>query len=604
MRNKHSLGYVLVLVLVMLACNVPSSWISSIAPGGTWYVTTAGSDSNDCLNVASACLTVGAAVDKAATAGVIEIGPGNFSVIDPSFPGRRGLNLTDKVLTLRGSLDAGAPATTLDGGGADLAVYVNGIHGSGIILLENLIIQGGGAGGSGAALSLSVDRPSGAGVSLRNVIIQGSGSYGISASGPVALQLDEVQVINNAGEGVNTSAAIQLTINGSTISGNGGGGVTASGDNVLISATTISDNGTPRGAQVFNGAARMRIERSTISSARASADCHPYPATTCGMGIYNPASHSLTMVNSTLAANSGAGIDSAGDLKMTFSTVAENGGYGIHIAAGSIELVDSLVENNTTQDCYGLRGPTFTVVSWLGTLSDGTCSTSIFITTTRAGPDPYLDHLANNGGPTQTMALLWGSAAINSAAEGGPGIGDYYPSIDQREYPRPGADGGILDVGAYEYQGPSASAVAPLLIATPQTPTVEATKSGIILIPSATSQAGTLILILDRNANCRKGPGSVFEAIDAYPAGQSLVTDGRNEDVPWWWQVQMPNSKKHCWISSVAGMPQGDFNQLRVTKGPPAPVPSAGPVNCKGYSDQNSCIAAGCSWNPNLKACK
>ncbi len=64
MRSTHILRYKLVLLLAMLACNMPSSWISSIAPGGTWYVDKTGNDGNDCLSATSACLTITAAVSK------------------------------------------------------------------------------------------------------------------------------------------------------------------------------------------------------------------------------------------------------------------------------------------------------------------------------------------------------------------------------------------------------------------------------------------------------------------------------------------------------------------------------------------------------------
>jgi hypothetical protein len=85
-----------------------------------------------------------------------------------------------------------------------------------------------------------------------------------------------------------------------------------------------------------------------------------------------------------------------------------------------------------------------------------------------------------------------------------------------------------------------------------------------------------LTLVLTQNANCRKGPGTAYEAVDAYPAGQSLVVDGRNELAPWWWQVQLPtNAKKHCWVSSASGQPNGDPSLLPVIQiAPPLTVTS------------------------------
>jgi hypothetical protein len=56
--------------------------------------------------------------------------------------------------------------------------------------------------------------------------------------------------------------------------------------------------------------------------------------------------------------------------------------------------------------------------------------------------DPKLGPLANNGGPTLTMALLPGSPAIDA------GNTSLAPATDQRGFPRPA--GLAADIGAYE----------------------------------------------------------------------------------------------------------------------------------------------------------
>ena len=62
--------------------------------------------------------------------------------------------------------------------------------------------------------------------------------------------------------------------------------------------------------------------------------------------------------------------------------------------------------------------------------------------------DPHLGPLQNNGGPTQTQALLPGSPAINA---GNPaGCRDALGALllaDQRGFPRLGR----CDIGAYEF---------------------------------------------------------------------------------------------------------------------------------------------------------
>jgi hypothetical protein len=60
-------------------------------------------------------------------------------------------------------------------------------------------------------------------------------------------------------------------------------------------------------------------------------------------------------------------------------------------------------------------------------------------------PDPMLGPLQNNGGPTQTHALLPGSDAINQIPEAACELEE-----DQRGEPRPG--GTMCDVGAFEVQ--------------------------------------------------------------------------------------------------------------------------------------------------------
>ena len=66
------------------------------------------------------------------------------------------------------------------------------------------------------------------------------------------------------------------------------------------------------------------------------------------------------------------------------------------------------------------------------------------------GQDPLLDALADNGGVTQTHALLPGSPAIDQIPEGANGCGDSLTE-DQRGVSRPSPTQGACDIGAYEY---------------------------------------------------------------------------------------------------------------------------------------------------------
>jgi hypothetical protein len=68
--------------------------------------------------------------------------------------------------------------------------------------------------------------------------------------------------------------------------------------------------------------------------------------------------------------------------------------------------------------------------------------------------DPQLGALQNNGGPTQTMAIGPGSAALDQVPSGGAGC----PASDQRGVLRP--QGPACDIGAFEVQNPTTLTVS------------------------------------------------------------------------------------------------------------------------------------------------
>ena len=76
--------------------------------------------------------------------------------------------------------------------------------------------------------------------------------------------------------------------------------------------------------------------------------------------------------------------------------------------------------------------------------------------TDQSKTDAKLANLANNGGPTQTHALLAGSPAIDSIPYSVAKIANFVPSTDQRGVGRPQVPsnkvfGGVVDIGAFEY---------------------------------------------------------------------------------------------------------------------------------------------------------
>jgi hypothetical protein len=162
----------------------------------------------------------------------------------------------------------------------------------------------------------------------------------------------------------------------------------------------------------------------------------------------------VTITNSTFANNSasqyGGGLYNAGMVYINNSTFANNSasqyGGGLINSGGTVNIAQSIVANNTGGDCFLLTSLTD---QGYNLDSDGTCG---FTTANHDLPqtNPKLDPngLANNGGPTQTIALLAGSPAI-----------DYIPApsvctltTDQRGFPRPGIGESMCSIGAYEFQ--------------------------------------------------------------------------------------------------------------------------------------------------------
>lgn len=84
-------------------------------------------------------------------------------------------------------------------------------------------------------------------------------------------------------------------------------------------------------------------------------------------------------------------------------------------------------------------------------------------------------------------------------------------------------------------------------------------------------QPGTPTFTFTTNANCREGPGTVYEVDDSFLQGQSVQIDGRNQDQPRWWWV-LKSSGSHCWVSDSTGTASGPTENAKVVTAPPPPI--------------------------------
>jgi hypothetical protein len=265
-----------------------------------------------------------------------------------------------------------------------------------------------------------------------------------------------------------------LTVTRSTVSGNRaalvGGGLGSEFGTVTLIASTVNGNSSTRSS----GGGLWTSAPATLT------DCTIVGNDAAGGGGGVDSNASLALSDCTISHNSaifGGGLDIDASAIIMNCTVsgnsAENGG-GLGNRAATLTLIDDTVDDNSASrggggGLYNLMGATLLTNSIVAENTSGSSPNDIFVTfgsvsgsynligTGGSGglqngvdgnlvgvANPGLAPLGSYGGPTQTIALLPGSPAID-AGTSGPGI----PDTDQRGEPRVGAP----DIGAFESQG-------------------------------------------------------------------------------------------------------------------------------------------------------
>ncbi len=252
--------------------------------------------------------------------------------------------------------------------------------------------------------------------------------------------------------GSSAVANISNTVISGNIASNGnGGGIdngSVSGAQMTLTDCTISGNSARLGGGISN-TGNLNVVRSTISGNTSQYD---------GGGINNASGGGLYIINSTISGNisqatdSGGGIFNGGTVYVDFTTITNNRanpGGGI-LTWGSARLYGSIVAGNTADDCAVSGTGSFWSLGYnIG--GDASCDTYFTQTTDLRSTNPNLGPLTDNGGPTQTHALLAGSPAIDAVPQSQCFWGEGAPmDTDQRGVSRP--QGIACDIGAFEVQ--------------------------------------------------------------------------------------------------------------------------------------------------------
>ena len=253
-----------------------------------------------------------------------------------------------------------------------------------------------------------------------------------------------------------------VTVTDDTFTGNcppNGGAIGNEWGSVAVSNSTFSNNlaSTGAGGAIINFnpsdyfSNSLSVVGSTISG----------NAAVTGGGIASAGPDTLSLTNDTIAGNSatgsGGGLYSTGTAMLTDCTISGNsaGESGGGVSNGpngpsTITLTDTIVAGNTDSlggpsDIGGAQASevtgSFNLIGTGGSggITDGSDGNIVLTSLANLGLAP----LGNYGGPTETMALLPGSAAIGAGVAAG-GV-----TTDQRGFPLDSPP----DIGAFQSQG-------------------------------------------------------------------------------------------------------------------------------------------------------
>ena len=393
-------------------------------------------------------------------------------------------NSLGRIFTASGSTVVSISGLTLTHGLVDDTTTADSLVGGAILVspnshltLDQMVIEyntvdcadpcsvgNGGAIASIAGSSLTITDST---ISSNSATLAGGGIYfysGTAAGDDLSLTNVTLMSNNVTDASVGNGGAIfianahQATLTNLTVSINkaarAGGGLLATGGPVSITDSTFYSNeargtGSMSGGGAINvrGSTSLWLANSTINSNSTASEGGGVRVGSVVAVIYNS-----TFVSNSAAGTSGGGgiFEDTADLTLINNTMSGNmassaHGGGLYLNGGTVSLRNMIVANSGGSDCRNLGATWVANVSNLIESNDvlQPCAAPAF------SSDPNLGPLADNGGPTKTMRLPWGSPAIDHGDNSSCANAGTVDNKDQRGVPRP--QGTHCDIGAYEY---------------------------------------------------------------------------------------------------------------------------------------------------------
>ncbi len=382
------------------------------------------------------------------------INDGETTVTASTFSENTGGDMSGAIANFDGTLVVTTSEFT-DGGGRSAAISSFGSRAS--VVVEASTFRANSAGALYSQAGTLV---------VRRSTFSGNGDFGIR-------NFDGTLTVEACSFEANVASAIvnggvhggSATVRDSTFMANRSaenGGALSNGGTLIVDACTLRDNAAASfGGAVYNSPRGvLRMTRSTLAGNTARN----------GGGLFNQGSAPLRggarVANCTFHENSatiGGAIANLGEALIENCTLAFNTatagnawGGGLYQAGSfGVTLANSLFffNNRGRSDCSIQTGGTF-FDGGHNLLGDESCLLVAGVNGNLVGIDPLLDPagLADNGGPTQTIALQAQSPAID-AGNAEVCAGDSVQGLDQRGYLRPGVGHSGCSIGAYEADG-------------------------------------------------------------------------------------------------------------------------------------------------------